>query len=71
MAGAGGEDDVVKRRHLVVTAQFFDKPRPLLDVILGLVPRISLHRLQMLGTSPSMTKEELAGCQQLVAVTCR
>ncbi|TBF83710.1 hypothetical protein ELG61_16430 [Rhizobium leguminosarum] len=40
-----------------------DKSRSLLDVILGLVPRIycPIDRRQMLGTSPSMTKERLAG----------
>ncbi|RUM24498.1 hypothetical protein EFQ99_17130 [Rhizobium vallis] len=39
-----------------------DNRRSSLDVILGLVPTICcrIDRLQMLGTSPSMTKERLA-----------
>ncbi|RVU10113.1 hypothetical protein EOS93_15315 [Rhizobium sp. RMa-01] len=40
-----------------------DKPRSLFSVILGLVPRICqrINRLQMLGTSPSMTEEKWSG----------
>ncbi|RUM08413.1 hypothetical protein [Rhizobium chutanense] len=41
-----------------------DKARSSPTVILGLVPRICcpIDRKQMLGTSPSMTKEGLADC---------
>ncbi|WP_085737452.1 hypothetical protein [Rhizobium sp. CIAT894] len=59
MAGAGGEDDVVKPPSSYRTVEV-SQTLPLFDVILGLEPKDLLHRLQMLGTRPSMTKDKMS-----------